>query len=34
VANTDGNLAKAATQVSVMIKGLDETLEDFGLRRQ
>jgi hypothetical protein len=34
VANTDGNLAKEATQVSAMIKGLDETLEDFGLRRQ
>jgi chromosome segregation ATPase len=34
VDRTDGNLAKAAEQVSTMIRELDETLEDFGLDRR
>jgi hypothetical protein len=34
VDRTDGNLAKAADQVSTMIRELDETLEDFGLDRR
>lgn len=33
VNQTDGNLSTAATHVSGMIKSLEETLEDFGLRR-
>ena len=34
VDRTDGNLAKAAEQVSTMIRELGETLEDFGLDRR